>query len=80
MLHLRDYLAAVGSTQIAFAAASGVPYRTVQRVCSGVVCELRTALQIERYTREHPTPNGEWVSVEDLSLGLPEDSHPQSTG
>lgn len=66
-MRLAEYLEAVNETQVAFAARSGVPHRTIHRICQGVGCSLRTAKLIVRATHARPTPSGGFVTHDELT-------------
>jgi len=63
---LNDYLAARDESQNAFSKRSGVPQRTVCRICADGVCSMRNAAKVVKATKEHPSPGGGTVGYEDL--------------
>lgn len=63
---LSDYLAARGESQNAFSKRSGIPQRTVCRICADGVCSLRNAHRVVQATKADPAPDGGSVGFEDL--------------
>lgn len=66
-MRLSQYLEARDESESAFARRSGVPQRTINRICMGSGCNVSTALVIIRATHAHPTPDDGTVSLEDLA-------------
>lgn len=64
---LNEYLAARGESQTAFSKWSGIPQRTVCRICAGETgCSMRNAARVVKATLAHPAPGGGTVGFEDL--------------
>lgn len=66
-MKLTDYLAERGETESAFARRSGIPQRTVNRVCTGEYApRADTAFKIIEATKVEPTSEGGTVLLSDL--------------
>lgn len=66
-VRLPEYIAAVDGSESEFARRTGIPQRTVNRICNGLVrCRIDIAETIVRASQERPAPCGGVVTFEEL--------------